>query len=993
MLPAEISVKNKLAAVIELTFDKDGYLKKRVGASFAESLNITLIDESINAFNNTPSQKEKQTIAFQLRDYIYACRRKDRLKLYKLSFLQNLDRVFVSIGKNWLWLLPVICFSFAIFWPLPTTFLAITLLIIPSLLWFKQNFSYRLAEQKKLENIKKLAETIDSSYSPESIIQLSDITKNKKLFADSPAIPINIDELPRLSKDTLAKNLAIICEVDVGKKNPFLKHIGASSTYGQKNSLCVALQLVYYRLNGNLDTTLEPLPEKKMLISKLLEDVDACTAGFHNRVNTILESFQKPLSFDELLYQTRKNLVEKTAINLSDEVHAANRVTIIAKEEGLGVRPNFSGDISDGKIEDNRIRQALRSEFEANYTVFKLPFLLVEYLQGILYEVGYVGPKEAPHSYTTGSFDSETEKFTLLINRYLGTDNQNFDWTQFFIISEDSLILDINWEFIKQCFLNKLLKEEYFTLHKSKNYLVFATLYLSEFLKSILYSPEITEFDGTLQQKLLEKTKYGWNILMLAACHQPASLDVLLEFLTTQTSSACNETLQILLETNDQGWNALMIAARHHPASLNLLLEFMTKHILRFDKEALQALFLGNTDQGWNVLMLATKYHPESLKTLLDYLEKNPNTFSKNALLPSFLNKNNDESNIIMIAAKYYPELLKVLLNFLYKHPEQFDKETLNSLIIENNSTGWNSLKLAARYQPDSFNVLFDFVVQKMHLENNTLLDLLLEKTACGWNSWMLAARYQPEVAKKILAFTQIIPEISLEKNSLFWNSFVSTSQHQPEKAKALLQFMIEHNELFKIEISQRESLIQQNFQQGLLNLMAIQSPSLELMTTILQFISLYPELLAHAPKKLVVNLFNKLAWIDDKELIDKILAKNSNLLLEYFSKDYFIDNSKNLEHISKKLLITYSEELNTRQDQNITHTTRFFSLPCGYSTSKKIAAVEALHCNTKTVKSLKNISKTPGLKNGRLGRLFSAYKQIADNHPTDVTSTTNIQP
>lgn len=637
--------------------------------------------------------------------------------------------------------------------------------------------------------------------------------------------PQEIPNFPSLPEDDLAKKLATVC----GKQNLksyFIRHIGISSSYLQKNALIEALLAVYYRLSGHLDPTLGPLPEKMTLIQKLIEGINTCTPGFHNRVNTILESFQKPQNFSELLYIVRKHLVEKISISLKDnDVHTANRITIVANAEGLGIKPNFTDDIYRGFISDHTIRVALHDEFETNYTLFVLPSLLADTLRGLLIEIGYSGTKEKAKSYTVGNDDSEVDKFTVLIKKYLSPAFQAIDWQNFFIIDEESFhILDIHWEVIKQYFLESLLQENYF-----------ATSAFDDFCKN-------------LSPLLSYKNSQDWNYLMLLAHYQPDSLKLLFYYLQKYTNASIKlkeQLIPLFFAKNKMGQNAMQLAAQHHPETLLPLLDFIDKHIDKFDLD-------------FNDLMQAEKYHAESLKTILEFTEK---------------------------------------------HLTPADKQTIQAFF--------------------------------------------------------------------------------LKKNDFGWNTFINATKNQAKTALTILDYIIQHPEMFSPKTSEGESLFKENLakiQQGLSNLIAIKNPDSAQLNTLLKFLSLYPALLANTPKKLADFMFESLAIIHDKKLIDAVFESHAALLLNYFSVDYFTTQHKNLAYITEKLLLAYASELTTRKSNNICYTTKFFKHHFGYSTEEKAEALQSLQAilenssvseKSEQLKSLK--TSHPALTNGRLQQFFKA--------------------
>ncbi|MFZ0218868.1 MAG: hypothetical protein WAL30_01495 [Candidatus Aquirickettsiella sp.] len=196
------------------------------------------------------------------------------------------------------------------------------------------------------------------------------------------------------------------------------------------------------------------------IVSKLIEDIQLCTAGFQNRVNDIIASFYKLRTLLDLLYQVRIELVKNLGIKLTSEIHAWNRVTKIAAAHGL-IKANFSNDLCSGELKTQTIHSSLQKEFEEKYTASNLPFLLAEQLRGILVSIGYTGPNE--DGYSVGTVDKLTEQIQCFLSKEITGD----DWDRFFIIQAsddfDITIRDLNWKLIRKYFFLTLLHEKYIT--------------------------------------------------------------------------------------------------------------------------------------------------------------------------------------------------------------------------------------------------------------------------------------------------------------------------------------------------------------------------------------------------------------------------------------------------------------------------------------------------------------------------------------------------
>ena len=284
-----------------------------------------------------------------------------------------------------------------------------------------------------------------------------------------------------------------LCGFDAtGKLTQFLlkQHIGVDSTYTYKADLISTLILVFYRLNGQFDSQLGLLSddEKSMILSKLTEDIEHCTPGFHDRVTEIVLSMSQPQNFAQLLQVVRENLVIKTAAQLTKEVHATNTIINKANVAGYGVRPRNQTDSYVGIITDTKIFESLSQTFQQELTPFHLVSLLEDALRGVLSGV-YTGKKEG---YATDA----VKKMLGVIQQFLFTEEEKKqlaeaieDFEERPLIEQASLnhpqdihrkkyfqtepivpgdedmgynFLDLNWIAIRKKIFEKLKRENYF---------------------------------------------------------------------------------------------------------------------------------------------------------------------------------------------------------------------------------------------------------------------------------------------------------------------------------------------------------------------------------------------------------------------------------------------------------------------------------------------------------------------------------------------------
>lgn len=345
------------------------------------------------------------------------------------------------------------------------------------------------------DEVKRLIERIKSSPAvfqallPDFIKKLKDRELNlndalnvERVLHYAPPPMIVHSKIKEPPADWLAQLEAMCCKLNPSLVNPLQKHIGENATYTLKKELLDQLKLIYQRLSGDLDSQLGKLSEnaRSGILMKLIEDVRECTAGFHNRVHSIIASMKQPSSLAELLTKVRQSMVENVGASLTGEVHAWNKVTRLAKLNGYGVSVNFDSDPYAGNLNDDKVLSALKKAFESKVTPFTLPILLGDELRGLMAGLGYVGRKEGEKDDDRTYDISEAKAMAALTQRCLVNPNAESagdavkaaapkgDWyTPYFMIESDEdeicqYIRDINWPKIHRLFFEALSQEGYF---------------------------------------------------------------------------------------------------------------------------------------------------------------------------------------------------------------------------------------------------------------------------------------------------------------------------------------------------------------------------------------------------------------------------------------------------------------------------------------------------------------------------------------------------
>ena len=187
-------------------------------------------------------------------------------------------------------------------------------------------------------------------------------------------------------------------------------HVGSSATYSQKSSVREGLQMIYEKFKANNTSD----SERKIIALKLAERALACTPGFHDGVNAIVDGFYAAKDIGDLLYRVRQDMVARIASRLTDEVHTNNHIFTIAEQEGYGTHALNKDDTYVGNIPPETIRGHLRSAFEEQLNLFSVLQGLEEQLKGQLINFGYEGFKE--DGYDAKDYNSISDCLKLLFS-------------------------------------------------------------------------------------------------------------------------------------------------------------------------------------------------------------------------------------------------------------------------------------------------------------------------------------------------------------------------------------------------------------------------------------------------------------------------------------------------------------------------------------------------------------------------------------------------
>lgn len=672
---------------------------------------------------------------------------------------------------------------------------------------------------------------------------------NKNLvFAYQPPPEIDAAKLPSLAKNWLESLQEIICQSDSKlPKNIFDKHLGKASAYRSKLLLLKQLELIYHRLQGNLDSELGELSNDRhqTIISKLSEEINHCSEGFHNRVNVIVDSFLKPRNLAELLYTVRKQLVDEVAVILTNEVHAWNRVSVIAANDGIGVKANFPDDTYSGTLSVTFIRKKLQATFQNNFTPFRLPYLLTAAFMEFIPELER--EKHAEYGICLQTQDKIKTLLKLFLPNFINEKpNDPNNWKHYFIAcpnEKDPLIfsfVNLNWEKIAQSFYLALSDQNYFTtpqihtLIDSAYYNFYVTKKLNDgsnglistMLQEKRYSDLLeqlvevnTRFPNYYQTRI-SNNKVFINYSFIEHLEQQLKISdtysekimqgfqLILCLDLRRKNFIIEKIANIFLVKNKAGFNLLMLAAQHKPILANDILVFLKTNKAIINSELIEKIFLMKNKDNSNALMIAASKQTEAIVSILGFLTTHISRFANETLRKLFTQQQKDSYTAVSLTARNHPDRMKNILSFITDHIK-IDGETLRKLLFSESSNGaCTALMLAAKNQTDATESILNFISKNIKgFDRENLMTMFSEKDQDGFTILMLAARYQPKALEFLFKFInhnikffnkEILPTLFLEKDPENNNCLMLATEFNPLSVPIMLNFITDSIGSFK---------------------------------------------------------------------------------------------------------------------------------------------------------------------------------------------------
>lgn len=237
-------------------------------------------------------------------------------------------------------------------------------------------------------------------------------------------------------------------------------HVGMNSTYSGRKALKESLSVIYIYYHG-LNKHMISADEQAAIKDKILEGVELCTPGFHNRINQIIMGFQTPNSIDALMMRHRTEIVTKLAnAHINDDVHEHNEYFLIANKMGKNVYAINDNDPHLLIVDKDAVRQKITAAFSQHYHPWAIiQNTITEYKNILINHHNYTGIKAA--GYGNGDY----EEWCVYLAKLLDLLDEDISLADFLIMDEETVVVtDINWSYITEKFAEALINKGYFNL-------------------------------------------------------------------------------------------------------------------------------------------------------------------------------------------------------------------------------------------------------------------------------------------------------------------------------------------------------------------------------------------------------------------------------------------------------------------------------------------------------------------------------------------------
>lgn len=445
---------------------------------------------------------------------------------------------------------------------------------------------------------------------------------NSLAFKLSDTLPMlsieQYDEKIKYISSCWAESLSTLAKFNDPQKELLRNKLTAN--YKRLPELEYALKVVFLRLNGDLDHIFGKISEdaKTCMITKLSEDLPYCIEGFHDRISEIILSFAQPNNLEDLLQLVREDLVLRTAIEESQEVHVHNAFFSIAHVLELGVRFRNQHDQIGVDFAFSNIQKKLMYRFEKEYTPLSLPYLMCQYIKTTI-AAFYVGKKENP-----GYEQRDYKEITTHLNRLLSEKKSaDFYFSTVWISAEEDVFFydDLNWRQIEHLILGKLYAKHYFKINAITDLPILT-------LEDMIYGSRIIQYEPFLTNKLYRfiSDSHGGDeqTLLYHETFFRESDSNLIEFYLQNQSFLAQHAFELSTKLSFERWYQLM-------KSRSIFYQFIFHRVKNKLTWIQKVLFLEDDmfiDQKYLLSVLVfflSTLSSEETRLLLEYVDNKPN--------------------------------------------------------------------------------------------------------------------------------------------------------------------------------------------------------------------------------------------------------------------------------------------------------------------------------------------------------------------------------
>src|ERR1043165_5174924 len=668
----------------------------------------------------------------------------------------------------------------------------------------------------------------------------------KKCFQNTPPPTLSIDDLPQLPKDWLSELENQCRKIRPNlEKNIFLKHVGPSSKYKLKAVLLKQVSFIFYQISNQL-LPVSVKHESSKLLLQLTEDINECTAGFHIRVNKLINSLQVPDTLEQLLYLVNyqgakeeyyKSAAAESMVSIIKKIFSLTAIQKMHFKDFFICQPDQFGDPTlFYNIDWSLIRQLFFQKLIGDnyFTKVPDPANLIEYAY-----FQTLFPKQASRKKETQYINNylKNQNYAVLLDELISIQNK-FPKYWLKIIRNLIIIQNINnfFEFVKTQSWNEANAKQ---LLKQLNliYLLFFSQNIKFILSRIIRNP----------QNLIN---INYNLLYKSVKYRPKVTNKFLNIFFNQQKNSHRFFFDLLFHENSESSNLLMLAVQYNTKILRHILFLLNQQSNHCEKEKILALFNKQNNNGWNLLSLAAKYNANALQFIFDFLKGNSHYFDTEILCFIFHKKMNDGSNFLQVLVRYQSIdqinsclnfisekfqfsnkkkwldiivnkdhtghllclvtrsknfALSSILNFMSKHIEQLDIHTLQYCFSYQNNKGWHCLHNAACSDSLNLKLILDFIHKHIdQFDDHSLRCLFLAQNQDQENFLQLAVHYQSaEAVDSIFKFFSqhielfdkaSLQHLLLQQNSKGW-SLLSMAYRQPANLKLILDFINEYSD------------------------------------------------------------------------------------------------------------------------------------------------------------------------------------------------------